>query len=94
MSKKPTKLYKEIFSIVIGAIALGLVIFIVASVFLKSSDNKSKIEHSLIPSINNSESVEHKGFFGNMEFYVITDDNKFIEVNNSVFNQLTWITIK
>ena len=92
--KKPTKLYREIFYIVISAVFLGVIIFVIASGILKSSSNESKIEHILILSMNSSESVKYKGFSDDMEFYVVTDDNKLIVVNNSVWNQLTWITIK
>jgi hypothetical protein len=44
-----------------------------------------------------NDSISYKGFFDggdDITFYILTKNNKFIEVNESVWNELTWITVK
>jgi hypothetical protein len=72
------------------------VVLIYYFIWNSGDDHKTELQ-SEIPDLMQNDSINYKGFFGsgeNITFYVLTENNKFVEVNESVWNQLTWVIVK
>jgi hypothetical protein len=79
---------------------LGFLGFVLVTIIVgdnREANRQDISSHALISQLNQTDLVSSKsivGVDGNITYYVITSRNQFIEVNQSVWNQLDWVVAK